>query len=357
MLNVPSTRKPSEADSGYCGPSRETSTTLLKTNSDLPIVQMNSKQGILLSTSTESLPSSHNVRSSSLTNVAEEAVRSEDPTWHFTSTVDLQRATLTEASQPNVVHFSETHLPLSLTLSYQITVTSSTESQSQPSICDKSAPKSTNGCSEHELTAEQREDILKRTVENKTHLFTEYTNFVALLSHLYARKLLQTEECEKLEKFSSCKEKSNHFYTLILPRKGKRAYTRLHKCLKKETGHLGHRDLVEILDRALEEQHPPPQSSSESSPTDSVAEYKNLKSESDTRVNLFTNNEVDGLPGDLADNSKPSNDPPYASDLSQINSPKCACSTKEIQSNDHHQVMTATKASSSKASTSCCTVQ
>ena len=267
LLHVPSPRKPSEAksvDSGYCGPSREPSTSLLKTNSSLQIIE--EKTGGI---SKESLSSSH--MSSSFASIAEdEAVSSEAHRMQFINIPDYQRVASIEASQPSIMQLNESHVSLSLTLSssgsisqksmLHITVTSSGESQPQPD--NKPVAKSSHSTS---LTAEQ-EDILRRTVVKKTHLFTEHTNFMTLLPYLFEKKLVYPGECERLEKFSSYKEKGNHFYTVILPQKGKHAYRRLYRCLKKETEHLGHRDLVEILDKALDDQQSP-QSSSDSTPT------------------------------------------------------------------------------------------
>ena len=285
FLGVPSPRKTSEAesvDSGYHGPSRETSASLLRKSSDLPTIEeMKESSGIL----TQRLSSLHNIMSSSLASIAEgeTIVRSETPTeLQFINVPDYQRVVLSEASQPSIMHFNESHFPISLTLSssgsqsqksiLHITVTSSGESQSQPENCNKPFAKSDYSTvliaeSGHSasLSAEQ-ESILKRTVVNKTHLFTKHTNFVTLVPHLFEKKLLHTVECEHLEKLPSHQEQANHFYTVILPRKGKRAYRWLYKCLKRETQHLGHKDLVEVLERALRGEHSP-QSSSDSSPT------------------------------------------------------------------------------------------
>lgn len=282
LLGVPSPRKASEAesvDSGYYGPSRETSSSLLRKSSDLPTIEeMKESSGIL----TQRLSSLHNVVSSSLTSITEgEAiVRSETPTGlQFTGVPDYQRLASTEASQPSIMHFNESHLPILFTLSssgsqsqksiLHITVTSSGESQSQPENYNKSFAKSSHSTakSSHSINSTtEQECILKRAVVNKTHLFTERTNFVSLVPYLFETELLHPGECEDLEKLPSHQEKANHFYTIILPRKGKRAYRRLYKCLKRETQHLGHKDLVEKLDRALRGEHSP-HSSSDSSPT------------------------------------------------------------------------------------------
>lgn len=209
--------------------------------------------------------------STSFNNITDVEVVSSE--LHFTNASDYQRVASTEASQPSIMQLNESHLSLSLPISssgspsqksilHIITITSSGESQSQPDTSNKSAIKSSHSVS---MTAEH-EDILRKTVEKKTHLFTEHTNFVTLLPYLYEKKLVHTGECEKLEKLPSHQEKGNHFYTIILPRKGKHAYRQLYRCLKKETKHLGHKDLVEILNKALRGEQSP-QSSSDSSPT------------------------------------------------------------------------------------------
>ena len=274
LLGVPSPRKTSEAgsvDSGYA-PSREISASLLRKSSDLPTIEeMKERSGNL----SQRLSSLHNIMSSSLASITEgEAiVRSETPTGlQFTNIPDYQRLASSEASQPSIMHFNESHLPISVTLSssgsqsqksiLHITLTSSGESQSQPAKSSHSTAKSSHSISS---TAEQ-ECILKKAVVNKTHLFTERTNFVSLVPHLFEKELLHSGECEDLEKLPSHQEKANHFYTIILPRKGARAYRRLYKCLKRETQHLGHKDLVEVLERALRGEHSP-QSSPDSSPT------------------------------------------------------------------------------------------
>ena len=191
LLVVPSPRKTSEAesvDSGYA-PSREISASLLRKSSDLPTIEeMKERSGNL----SQRLSSLHNIMSSSLASITEgEAiVRSETPNGlQFTNVPDYQRLASCEASQPSIMHFNESHLPISVTLSssgsqsqksiLHITLTSSGESQSQPA-------KSSHSISS---TAEP-ECILKRAVVNKTYLFTERTNFVSLVPHLFEKKTL-----------------------------------------------------------------------------------------------------------------------------------------------------------------------
>ena len=62
---------------------------------------------------------------------------------------------------------------------------------------------------------------------------------------------MNSNDYETLTSMQSDKDRGNHLYMQILPRKGRRAYRRLYKCLKNEREHIGHRDLVKILDRAL----------------------------------------------------------------------------------------------------------
>ncbi len=273
LLGVPSLRKPSEAesvDSGYYAPSRETSASLLRKRSDLPAIEE------MKDRSRNSTQRLHNFMSSSLISITEDEaiVRTETPGSGLQFNIpDYQRVASTEASQPSIMHINETHFPISLTLSssgspsqksiLHITVTSSGESQSQP---ENKSFKSTILTAESSHSTTEQESILKRTVVDKTHLFTEHTNFATLVPYLFEKRLLYPGECENLEKFPSHQDKANHFYTVIMPSKGKHAYRRLYKCLKRETQHLGHKDLVEELERALRGEHSP-QSSSDSSPT------------------------------------------------------------------------------------------
>lgn len=95
------------------------------------------------------------------------------------------------------------------------------------------------------------EIILRESVRCGTSTFINNSDFNTLFSHLYSRKLLNSNDYETLTSMQSDKDRGNHLYMQILPRKGRRAYRRLYKCLKNEREHIGHRDLVKILDRAL----------------------------------------------------------------------------------------------------------
>ena len=95
------------------------------------------------------------------------------------------------------------------------------------------------------------EIILGESVCCETPTFIKHSDFSTLFSHLYSRKLVNSNDYETLTSMQSDMERGNHLYMQILPRKGRQAYRRLYKCLKNEREHVGHRDLVKILDRAL----------------------------------------------------------------------------------------------------------
>lgn len=112
------------------------------------------------------------------------------------------------------------------------------------------------------------EITLRETVRCEMPEFVKDTDIEELAPLLYSKKLLHSGDYAKLRSIPSDKQRGNHFYMEILPRKGRHTYRRLYECLKKETEHLGHRDLVRILDKALRDRKPP-QNSSDSSPTES----------------------------------------------------------------------------------------
>ena len=83
------------------------------------------------------------------------------------------------------------------------------------------------------------------------------TNFISLAPLLYKHKVITGEEYSKLRApigFSCTKEeKARFFYIEVLDTKGEKAYTLLHHCLKLEEEHLGHRDLVKLLDKETQQ--------------------------------------------------------------------------------------------------------
>ena len=80
------------------------------------------------------------------------------------------------------------------------------------------------------------------------------TDFTSLAPLLHEHKLITDEEFSKLTAatgFDCTKEKkAQYFYIEVLDTKGGKAYTLLHYCLKLEEEHLGHNDLVVLLDEA-----------------------------------------------------------------------------------------------------------
>lgn len=223
------------------------------------------------------------------TEVSDERVISNETQSSQPSTAQLLESAIREILSSNgsqtpqdIVHILETAIQ---------EVISSTETQSQPSsgwLLD-SQPELIPS-----MTADQ-EEILKRTVKRNTSSFVERTHFEILLPFLFAKKLMHSDDCEMLANITTHKAKGNYFYTVILPRKGKSAYRRLYKCLKRETEHLGHKDLVELLDTALLKEQSP-QSSSESSPTES-----NFNSTSPSASNFIAS---DSSPDERGNSSK-----------------------------------------------------
>lgn len=80
------------------------------------------------------------------------------------------------------------------------------------------------------------------------------TDFISLIPHLYDYQLITLDEYNKLNAATgfNCtnEDKARFFYMNVLDTKGRKAYTLLHHCLKLEKNHLGHGDLVELLDGA-----------------------------------------------------------------------------------------------------------
>jgi hypothetical protein len=99
------------------------------------------------------------------------------------------------------------------------------------------------------------EIILRESVRCEMPKFIDNSDFNTLFSHLYSRKLVHSNDYETLTSMPSDKDRGNHLYMQILPRKGRHAYRRLYKCLRNESEHIGHRDLVKLLDKALKDRN------------------------------------------------------------------------------------------------------
>lgn len=121
------------------------------------------------------------------------------------------------------------------------------------------------------------EIILGESVCCETTTFIKNSDFSTLFSHLYSRKIINSNDYETLTSMQSDMDRGNNLYMQILPRKGRQAYRQLYKCLKKEREHVGHRDLVKILDRALRDRSRTPTAEddrSEESSTPSQAKVR-----------------------------------------------------------------------------------
>ena len=97
------------------------------------------------------------------------------------------------------------------------------------------------------------EIILRESIYCQMSTFVDNTDFITLSSHLYSRKLLHSSDYETLTSMLSNKERGNHLYMQILPHKGRTTYRLFYECLKNETEHMGHTDLLKILDEALKD--------------------------------------------------------------------------------------------------------
>ena len=114
------------------------------------------------------------------------------------------------------------------------------------------------------------EKILCDTVRCEMPTFVNNTDFKMLGSHMLSRNLLHLSDYETLTNMLSDRERGNHLYMQILPHKGEHTYRLFYECLENEKEHMGHRDLIKILDKALNDRHPPRSSfDSASSPTES----------------------------------------------------------------------------------------
>ena len=100
----------------------------------------------------------------------------------------------------------------------------------------------------NEFPQTNREVQLKATVEKELPKFIRYTNWVNILAHLSAKRLVSNDSRQKLMSHHLTDvQKGNYFYMDVLPSQGDDAYCRLYDCLKDEQEHHGHRDLLKIL--------------------------------------------------------------------------------------------------------------
>lgn len=83
--------------------------------------------------------------------------------------------------------------------------------------------------------------------------FEKYTDIRSLTSFLCKYQLLTSGDCADIEAKTSNKERAMHFYTQILPSKGKKAHITFYQCLKEAVEqdpsyHNGHKDLLKLFD-------------------------------------------------------------------------------------------------------------
>jgi hypothetical protein len=83
--------------------------------------------------------------------------------------------------------------------------------------------------------------------------FVDSTDIDSLCPYLFAKDLLSCKDVEDLQGIKSVRGKKNFFYLLILPSKGVDAYQKLLDCLREDTAHSGHSDLVKIIDCGLKQ--------------------------------------------------------------------------------------------------------
>ena len=103
----------------------------------------------------------------------------------------------------------------------------------------------------HRNPRRHRNDLIARIVRKNMVEFVHTTNFDTLSTHLYQVELLSHVDMVELEGIKSSIGKKNFFYMLLLDTKGVDAYNKLFECLRNETHHCGHRDLVSIIESGL----------------------------------------------------------------------------------------------------------
>lgn len=98
----------------------------------------------------------------------------------------------------------------------------------------------------------QRNDLIAGIVRKNMVEFVDSTDFESLAAHLYQENILSHKDMEVFEGIKSPRGKNNYFYMLLLDTKGVNAYQKLYDCLKKETHHIGHKDLVRTIKCGLD---------------------------------------------------------------------------------------------------------
>ena len=81
--------------------------------------------------------------------------------------------------------------------------------------------------------------------------FVKSTDLEALYVHLFAAELITRKDWEELKATNTSQNRKLFFYMILLGTKGPDAYKRFFDCLKREREHLGHADLVRIIEEGL----------------------------------------------------------------------------------------------------------
>ncbi len=98
-----------------------------------------------------------------------------------------------------------------------------------------------------------RNRTIERVVRKNIVEFVKSTHLEALTPHLFSTDLISRDDYDEMQGMNGRKSKNNYFYMLLLCSKGADAYTHFYECLKGESEHRGHRDLVKIIKLGLQE--------------------------------------------------------------------------------------------------------
>ena len=96
-----------------------------------------------------------------------------------------------------------------------------------------------------------KNQLIASIIQRNMVQFVDSTNIDTLCPHLFAKQLLSSKDVEELNAIKSVRGRNNFLYMLLLPNKGVNAYQKLFRCLREETHHCGHIDLVKIIDSGL----------------------------------------------------------------------------------------------------------
>ncbi len=101
----------------------------------------------------------------------------------------------------------------------------------------------------HERAA-RREAAIKRVVQQEKDSFHRFINKDELQSKMAQQRLLTPREKEIFMSHGG-QDVDIEFLISTLEKKSNDAFTRFYEALKSETRHLGHQDLVQLIDQVL----------------------------------------------------------------------------------------------------------